>query len=400
MNRSVFRFLAVILSTCAVGTCLVSAAENKDKDIQWQKIVLTTKFRSEGAAFGDFNKDGAMDVVSGHVWYEGPDFTKEHKFMEADDDFDPEGYTNSFVNFADDINGDGWIDIIICPHPGTDGSWYENPKGEDGLWKQHASTIQLGNESQAWTDVNGDGKNELIFNRDGWYGLCFPRSDKEWDFFKVSSEDAKYQRYFHGNGYGDLNGDGRVDLLEMDGWWEQPENFDDSPWKFHEFHFADAASNMLVADFNGDGLNDVFTAWHCHLYGLVVWLQKRADDGSIDFEPQWLIPTEPADGFFPKVSQLHSMALGDFNRDGVLDVVTGKRWWAHGSKGDVDPGATPYLIWWETKRGENGSVSFVPHVIDDASGVGTQVVAQDINGDAIPDVLVGNKRGCFVFLSK
>ena len=130
------------------------------------------------------------------------------------------------------------------------------------------------------------------------------------------------------------------------------------------------------------------------------WLQKRGEDGKIDFEPTWLIPTEPDDNFFPKVSQLHSMALGDFNGDGIVDVVTGKRWWAHGSKGDVDPMATPYLIWWETKRDGKGGVEFVPHVIDEDSGVGTQVVARDINGDAVPDVLVGNKKGCFLFLSK
>ena len=186
----------------------------------------------------------------------------------------------------------------------------------------------------------------------------------------------------------------------MDGWWEQPENIADVPWKFHEFKFAEAASNMLVADFNGDGLNDVFTAWHCHLYGLLCWIQKRSADGAIDFDPIWLIPSEPSDDFSPKVSQLHSMALADCNGDGIVDVVTGKRWWAHGSKGDVDANAPAYLMWWETKRGENGAVSFEPHIIDDASGVGTQVVAQDINGDDVPDIVVGNKRGCFLHLSK
>ncbi|MBQ9370853.1 MAG: VCBS repeat-containing protein [Thermoguttaceae bacterium] len=399
MSRTILRFTLVVAALTALSATIV--AELGAKEPEWQKIVITPKFRSEGADFGDFNNDGVMDVVSGHVWYEGPDFKVEHKFMAGEDNTDPEGYTNSFVNFTDDVNGDGWTDIIICPHPGLDGFWYENPQGKsDGLWKELPSTIELGNESQAWTDVNGDGKKELIFNRNGWFGVAFPKADSEWDFVKVSPEDAKYQRYFHGNGYGDLNGDGRVDLLEMDGWWEQPEDFNATPWKFHEFKFADAASNILVADFNGDGLNDVFTAWHCHLYGLVCWLQKRSDDGKIDFEPVWLIPTEPGDDFFPKVSQLHSMALGDFNGDGIVDVVTGKRWWAHGSKGDVDPMATPYLIWWETKRDEAGGVSFVPHVIDDDSGVGTQVVARDINGDAVPDVLVGNKKGCFLFLSK
>jgi phage/plasmid primase-like uncharacterized protein len=43
-------------------------------------------------------------------------------------------------------------------------------------------------------------------------------------------------------------------------------------------------------------------------------------------------------------------------------------------------------------------VDFVPHLIDDKTGVGTQVVAGDVNGDGLPDVVVGNKRGTFVLV--
>lgn len=403
MNSSILRWGLCALTFGLVGYACADDAQ-QSKEPKWQKITICDKFRSEGATFGDFNKDGAMDVASGHIWYEGPEFKVEHQFMAGEDSYDPEGYSNSFVNFTDDIDGDGWDDIIICPHPGTTGYWYQNSQDKDGMWKGYLSTIELGNESQAWTDINGDGKNELLFNRNNWYGFAIPNRDKDvaepWKFVAISNENEKYQRYFHGNGSGDINGDGRADLIEMDGWWEQPEDLNATPWKFHEFKFAFWASNILVYDFNGDGLNDVFTAWNCHLYGLVCWIQKRAENGEISFDPVWMIPEQPDENFFPKVSQLHAMELGDFNKDGVMDVVTGKRWWAHGSKGDVAANDTPYLIWWETKRGENGAVSFAPHVIDDNSGVGTQVVAKDINGDNVPDVLVGNKRGCFLFLSK
>ena len=396
------RFLQLVFVALGFGTISLSYVSESEaqKTPEWQKIVITEKFRSEGAAFGDFNKDGVMDVVSGHIWYEGPDFKTEHQFMEGEDKYDPESYSNSFVNFVDDVNGDGWDDVIICPHPGTDGFWYENPQNKEGMWPKHESTIELGNESQAWDDIDGDGAKELIFNRNNWYGFAKPKADGPWDFTAISTENGKYQRYFHGNGSGDINGDGRVDLIEMDGWWEQPEDLKNVPWIFHEFKFSDAASNILVADFNGDGLNDVFTAWHCHLYGLVCWLQTRAEDGTISFTPQWLIPTEPSDEFFPKVSQLHAMALCDLNGDGVVDVVTGKRWGAHGSQGDVATNDPALLLWFETKRGENGEVSFVAHQIDDESGVGTQVVVEDINGDGVGDILVGNKRGCFLHLSK
>jgi len=371
-------------------------------DPEYKKIVVSDKFHSEGAGVGDFNNDGIWDIVSGHFWYEGPDFVKKHQLYEGDD-YDPEGYSNSFVIFTDDFNKDGWTDVLICPHPGVTGFWYENPRGEEKLWTPHEATIELGNESQAFTDVDGDGQADLIFNRNNWYGYATYNAEEPnlpWTFHPISPEDPKYQRYFHGNGYGDLNGDGRVDLLEMDGWWEQPEDNNQTPWKFHPFHFADAASNILVYDFDNDGLNDVFTAFHCHLYGLMFYRQVRDADGNIDFVKQVLIPTDPDDNFFPKISQLHSMTLADMNGDGVMDVVTGKRFWAHGSKGDVAANDPAILMWWETVRKADGSVEFVPHIIDEDSGVGTQVTTFDLNEDSVPDIIVGNKKGTFVFLSK
>jgi hypothetical protein len=99
-----------------------------------------------------------------------------------------------------------------------------------------------------------------------------------------------------------------------------------------------------------------------------------------------------------KFSQPHAIELVDMDGDGVKDILTGKRFWAHGSSGDVEPNAPAVIYWFKLARGPDKTVDFIPYLIDDNSGVGTQVAAADLNGDKLPDVVVGNKKGLFVFL--
>jgi hypothetical protein len=98
-----------------------------------------------------------------------------------------------------------------------------------------------------------------------------------------------------------------------------------------------------------------------------------------------------------KFSQLHAMRLVDMDGDGLMDLVTGKRRWAHGPTTDEEPGAAPVLYWFQLKRDGKGGAEFIPHLIDDDSGVGTQVTTGDLNKDSKPDIIVANKKGVFVF---
>jgi hypothetical protein len=157
---------------------------------------------------------------------------------------------------------------------------------------------------------------------------------------------------------------------------------------------------MYAYDVNGDGLNDVITAIAAHGYGLA-WHEQVRENGRITFKPHLFVNREPHENpYGVAFSQIHALDLVDMDGDGLKDIVTGKRFWAHGPEGDPEPNAPAVLYWFRLTRGADGTVDWVPHQIDDHSGVGTQVVAGDVTGNGFPDVVVGNKKGTFLFLQE
>jgi hypothetical protein len=391
------------LLTFAAAVAVFAPCFAAEQVPSYKKLTLSDKFYCEGAYFGDFNRDGKMDVVAGPFWFEGPDFQKRREIRPAKD-YDPKNYSDNFLTFTADFNADGWTDVFFVPFPGTAGYWYENPAGKDGHWKQHLAYQDVGNESPMWGDLNGDGRPELVFNNTGFLGYATydtAKPDQPWTFHAISPQDKRYHKYTHGIGFGDINGDGRIDLVESVGWWEQPAAVQPGQtWIFHPQAFAAGAAQMLIYDVDGDNLNDVITAWHCHQYGLVWHKQVRDEKREITWQQQVILSPKPdVNSKELRISQLHALELVDMNGDGLKDVLTGKRFWAHGPKGDVEPGAPAVVYWFELRRDAREGARFVPHLIDDDSGVGTQVATADLNADSLPDVIVGNKKGIFVHLS-
>ncbi|HUS92524.1 MAG TPA: VCBS repeat-containing protein, partial [Phycisphaerae bacterium] len=359
-------------------------------EVQFERTAVDRTFRSEGVAVGDINHDGKMDIFAGDVWYEAPDW-KMHELRKVGTYKAAGGYSQCFANFAQDVNGDGWIDSLVIGFPGGPCYWYENPKNQPGHWKQRMVCKSACNETPVFVDLLGTGKPVLLFGTGGvmtWYSI--PKDlEGLWDAHAVSEGKAPgTQNFSHGLGIGDINGDGRNDVLVTAGWWEAPEDRTKGPWTFHAARFGPNCADMHAHDFDGDGDNDLLTS-SAHAYGIWWHEQVRTDKG-VEFKQHEI---------FKDFSQAHAVHLVDMNGDGVKDFVTGKRWYAHNGK---DPGGKEpaVLYWFEVRRPEKGKVEFIPHKIDDDSGVGTQFVVQDFNGDGKPDIVTSNKKGVHVFLQK
>ncbi len=382
-----------------------SAKSEKDSSVPtFRKITLTTKFYGEGVHLVDLDKDGAMDVISGPYIYKGPDFTTKTTFYEPKE-FDPHNYSENYFMQTYDFNGDGHLDIFKYGRAGSKAYWYLNPGKEGGTWKEYLALDAPGDEARYFTDLNNDNRPEAIFVFEEHLCIGWPDWNNVEKPFRVQkiSRNLGWGKFTHGLGVGDINGDGRNDILTKAGWWEQPATgADQGQWIEHPYSFSEeGGAQMLVYDVNNDGKLDVITSLNAHGYGLA-WFEQTRSGNEISFVKHMIIGDrkEFEAGKYPAVfSQLHTLAEGDFNGDGLMDFASGKRYWAHGPDGDPEPGADPVLYWFELVR-KGDSIKYIPHLVDNQSGAGTTMETGDVNKDGKTDIVVTNKFGAYIFINE
>lgn len=343
----------------------------------FRKHVINASARYSSCAAIDVNRDGKLDIVSGGFWYQAPHWTRHYLCDVAE----IRGRFDDYANLPLDVNGDGWTDLISANYRSQTLYWIEHPGAELGAWQRRTIDAPGAMETGRLFDINGDGDLDVLPNGAkfaAWWQLTPEVGGPQW-----IRHDLPVELAGHGIGFGDMDGDGRGDLIGPRGWLQAPADRDQGRWGWRpEFQLdRDCSIPILVADVDGD--RDADLVWgRGHGIGLY-WLEQQTDRSSARHWVRHTIDTS--------WSQAHSLLLADIDGDQRADVIAGKRYLGHDGKdvGEYDPVVSYWYAFHPQRR------TWARHAIstEGPGGFGVDPKAVDLDGDHDIDIVTADLDG-------
>ncbi|MFK5924406.1 MAG: VCBS repeat-containing protein [Verrucomicrobiota bacterium] len=362
-------------SIVTVFILFLTASPAFSSELSFKLHLLGKKSTYSAAAVDDINGDGQLDIICGGWWYEAP-YWRRHFVRDVKK---IRGWFDGYSHLPYDVDGDGDTDFINVNYRSKSIYWIEHPDDLLQPWPKHLIAEPGAMETGRLHDIDDDGQLDILPNGNK-FAAWWQRQGK-----KFIRRDLPLQLAGHGTGFGDIDGDGRADIVGLNGWMQAPANRITGKWQWHpEFELKKRPSvPILIVDVDDDGDNDI--VWgEGHDYGLFWEEQKIDSKGQRNWQHHLIDQSW---------SQAHAPLWADLDGDGQDELIAGKRYMAHDGK---DPGAHDPLVIYSYQFNKKNKTWEKRLIIKDQQvgfGLDPQVIDLDKDGDL--DLVCPGRSGLY-----